>query len=120
MSVVRVREKVFRNISDEKGNQGVGDFRFINILQFFSIYYYYFIIFSILFFTHDIYPYLAHTHTRDPHSRPTTSPHYPVPTNHDIQQHSTRLCIKVGRGQGDGDIGTRVWGRGTRDAGRGT
>ena len=33
-----------------------------------------------------------------------------------------RLCIKVGRGQGDGDIGTRVWGLGTsgretRDAG---
>ena len=24
-----------------------------------------------------------------------------------------RLCIKVGRGQGDGDIGTRVWGLGT-------
>ena len=23
-----------------------------------------------------------------------------------------RLCIKVGRGQGDGDIGTRVWGLG--------
>ena len=29
-----------------------------------------------------------------------------------------RLCIKVGRGQGDGDIGTRVWGLG--DARRGT
>ena len=24
-----------------------------------------------------------------------------------------RLCIKVGPGQGDGDIGTRVWGLGT-------
>ena len=24
-----------------------------------------------------------------------------------------RLCIKVGRGQGDGDVGTRVWGLGT-------
>ena len=24
-----------------------------------------------------------------------------------------RLCIKVGRGQGDRDIGTRVWGLGT-------
>ena len=24
-----------------------------------------------------------------------------------------RLCLKVGRGQGDGDIGTRVWGLGT-------
>ena len=31
-----------------------------------------------------------------------------------------RLCIKVGRGQGDGDIGTRVWGLGdvgTQDEG---
>ena len=26
---------------------------------------------------------------------------------------SSWLCIKVGRGQGDGDIGTRVWGLGT-------
>ena len=24
-----------------------------------------------------------------------------------------RLCIKVGRGQGDRDVGTRVWGLGT-------
>ena len=24
-----------------------------------------------------------------------------------------RLCIKVGRGQGDGDVGARVWGLGT-------
>ena len=35
---------------------------------------------------------------------------------------SRGLCIKVGRGQGNGDIGTRVWGLGTwgretRDAG---
>lgn len=30
-----------------------------------------------------------------------------------------RLCIKVGWGQGDGDIGTRLWGLGTwgHDAG---
>ena len=31
---------------------------------------------------------------------------------------SIRLCIKVGQGQGDGDVGTRVWGLG--DARRGT
>ena len=30
-----------------------------------------------------------------------------------LQQRSRRLCIKVGRGQGDGDIGTRAWGLGT-------
>ena len=29
------------------------------------------------------------------------------------QKHDARLCIKLGRGQGDGDIGTRVWGLGT-------
>ena len=28
-----------------------------------------------------------------------------------------RLCIKVGRGQGNRDIGTHVWGLGTRDEG---
>ena len=28
-------------------------------------------------------------------------------------QAKIRLCIKVGRGQGDGDIGMRVWGLGT-------
>ena len=28
-----------------------------------------------------------------------------------------RLCVKVGRGQGDGDIRTRVWGLGTWDLG---
>ena len=36
--------------------------------------------------------------------------------------HFSRLCIKVGRGQGDGDMVTRVWelgiwGRKTRDLG---
>ena len=50
-----------------KGNQGVGDFRSINILQFFSIYYYYyyylFIIFFLTFFTHDIYPHPRHLAT---------------------------------------------------------
>ena len=63
-----------------KGNQGVGDFRSINILQFFfylllllSFYH-----FFLTFFTHDIYPH--------PHSRPTPTTHdlYPLPTTHDI------------------------------------
>ena len=30
-----------------------------------------------------------------------------------VYQRHAGLCIKVGRGQGDGDIGTRVWGLGT-------
>ena len=54
-----------RRSGDEKGNQGVGDFRFINILQIFSIYYYYFLsFFSILVLptpAHDPRP-LATTH----------------------------------------------------------
>ena len=58
---------------DEKGNQGVGDFRFINILQLFSIYFFFSItfqsFFSILFFTHDIYPH-----------PPTPTTHDPLPT----------------------------------------
>ena len=70
-----------RRSRGEKGNQGVGDFRFINILQFFL-----FIIiiisslFSILFFTHDIYPH--------PHPRPTPTTHdlYPLPTTFSYTQ----------------------------------
>ena len=58
-----------RRNRDEMGNQGVGDFRFINILQLFSIdfffNYFYFIIFSTLFLP-------TSTHTHDPHLRPTT------------------------------------------------
>ena len=67
-----------RRSRDEKGNQGVRDFRFINILQLFSIYFFfellYFItfFFQTFFFTHEIYPH--------PHPRPTTSTHYPRPT----------------------------------------
>ena len=52
-----------------KGNQGVGDFHFINILQFFSIY---FLSFLPYFFTNDVYPHR--------HPRPTTSTHYLRPT----------------------------------------
>ena len=67
-----------RRSRDEKGNQGVRDFRFSNILQLFSIYFfqllYFIIFFSILFFTHDIYthPTHTHTHTHDPRPLPTT------------------------------------------------
>ena len=85
--------------------------------KYFTVFFYLLLLFYYFFytfFTHDIYPHLAHTHTRDPHSRPTTSPHYPrpttsphyprpttspqVPTTHDIQLHcymmgSLRECI---------------------------
>ena len=63
-----------------KGNQGVGDFRSINILQFFSIYYYYyyyylFIIFFLTFFTHDIYPHPRHLATLILHWLPVMRTH---------------------------------------------
>ena len=59
-----------RRSRDEKGNQGVGDFRFTNILQLFSIYFSFFFnyftlsLFFYTFFTHDIFSH--------PHPRPTT------------------------------------------------
>ena len=42
--------------------------------------------------------------------------------NRRVNRSKKGLCIKLGRGQGDGDKGTRVWGlvtrgRGTRDLG---
>ena len=64
-----------RRRSREKGNLGVGDSRFINILQLFSIY---FIIFS-NYFTLSFFSILflptIFTHTHD--QRPTTSTHCP-------------------------------------------
>ena len=60
-----------RRSREEEGNQGVGDFRFINILSSFTLNTLLYHIFSILFLTHDIYP---HPH---PHPRPT-------PTTYDI------------------------------------
>ena len=33
--------------------------------------------------------------------------------NRRVNRSKEGLCIKLGRGQGDGDIGTRVWGLGT-------
>ena len=65
-----------RKSRDEKGNHGVGDFRFTNISQLFSIYFFsitlLYHIFFYTFLTHDIYPH--------PHPRPTTSTHFPRPT----------------------------------------
>ena len=70
-----------RRSRDEKGNQGVGDILFTNILQLFSIYFFFSItllyhLYSILFSPTTF----THTHTHDPHPRPTTSTHDPRPT----------------------------------------
>ena len=67
----------WRRSKDEKGNQGVGGFRLTNILQLFSIYFFFSItllyhFFSILFLPTTF----THTHTHDPHPRPLPTTHY--------------------------------------------
>ena len=52
-----------RRSRDEKGNQGVEDFRFINILLFFSIYDYYFLSFFSITFLPGTFNY-PHPHPR--------------------------------------------------------
>ena len=81
---------------DEKGSQGVGDIRFTNILQLFSIYFFFSItllyhLFSILFLPTTF----THTHTHDPHPRPTTSTHDPRPTTHDPRHLATLASLQV-------------------------
>ena len=68
-----------RRSRDEKGNQGVGDSLFTkNILQLFSIYFFFQLLYFIFFFSIlFLRTPFTHTHTRDPHPRPTTSTHYP-------------------------------------------
>ena len=65
-----------RKGSREKGNQGVRDSRYINILQHFSMFFNYFIIFSILFLP------TTFTHTHDQHPYDL----YPLPTTFSYTQ----------------------------------
>ena len=65
-----------RRSRDEKDNQRVGDFRFINILPIFSIYNYYYYFYFIIFFLYFFYPLhlptlTPTTHTHDPRPLPT-------------------------------------------------
>ena len=87
-----------RRSGDEKGNQGVGDFRFTNILQFF-FYLLSFLLFYHFFSTLFLPTTFTHTHTHDPHPRPTPTPGthdlYPLPTTHDIQLHSKSTQCSV-------------------------
>ena len=71
----------------EKGNQGVGDFRFINFTICFSffvsitlLYHFFSILFLPTTFTH------THTHTHDPR---------PLPTTHDPRHLATLHLIKT-------------------------
>ena len=61
-----------RRSRNEKGNRGVGDFRFINILQLFSIYFFFFNHFSIISFYTFCYP-----------------RHLPLPTTHEPRHLAT-------------------------------
>ena len=79
-----------RRSRDEKGNRGVGDFRFINILQLFSIYFFfrllllYLFVLSILFLpTTFIY-----SHTHDPHPRP-------LPTTYDPRHLASNIPLAI-------------------------
>ena len=56
-----------RRSRDEKGNQGFGDFRLINILQLSSIYFVFSITFTLSFFSiHFLSTTFTHTHNHDP------------------------------------------------------
>ena len=65
-----------RRSKHEKDNQGVGGFRFTNILKLFSICFFFSITLLYHFFSRLFLPTtFTHTHTHDP---------YPLPTTHDI------------------------------------
>ena len=86
---------------DEKGNQGVGDFRFINILQLVSIYFFFSIILLCHFFSIRFLPTtFTHTHTHDPRPTPTTHDLYPLPTTHDPRHLVTLVWHLWCSGQG--------------------
>ena len=65
-----------RRSRDEKGNQGVGDFQFINILQLFL----FISSFQLFLLYHFFYTFLTHDIYAHPHPQPTTSTHYSRPT----------------------------------------
>ena len=80
-----------RRSRDEKGNQGVGDIRFTNILQLFSIYFFFSITLLYHFFLYFFY--LRHLPTPTPTPTPTTHDLYPrpLPTTHDPRHLATLL-----------------------------
>ena len=66
-----------RRSRDEKGNQGVRDFRFINILQLFSIYFFFELLYFITFFFYAFFLPTKFTHTHTHYPRPTTFSYTP-------------------------------------------
>ena len=96
-----------RRSSDEKGNQGVRDFRFINILQLFSICFFFSITLLYLFLFYNFFcpRHLPTPTTHDPHPQPTTSTLYPRPTTFSYTRVSIEMCVQV---WGSGWGGTNV------------
>ena len=73
-------------------NQGVEDIRFTNILQLFSIYFFFFNYFTLSLFSILFLP-TTFTHTHDP--RPTTHDPRPLPTTHDPGHLATLLFTSL-------------------------
>ena len=98
-----------RRSRDEKGNQGVGDFRLTNILHFFRLFSFFFSITLLYHFFSILFLPTTFTHTHDP--RPTTSTHDPRPTTFSYTHRSVAKCRGswvVGRGRGSWVVGVGV------------
>ena len=74
----------------EKDNQGVGGFRFTNILQLFSICFFFSITLLYHFFLDFFYP----RHLPTPTPTPTTHDPRPLPTTHDPRHLATLIMYK--------------------------
>ena len=66
-----------------KGNQEVGDFRFISITIFLLLFFFQ-LLYFIIFFLYSFYPRHLLTPTPTPTPTPTTHDLYPLPTTNDI------------------------------------
>ena len=75
-----------RRSRDEKGNQGVGDLRFINISQLFSTYFFFQLLHTISFFLFFFYPRHLPTPT------PTTHDLYPLLSNKAARARRASKC----------------------------
>ena len=94
-----------RTRSREKGNQGVGDFRFINILKLNFFYLFiFFNYFALSFFSIPFLP-TKFTRTHDPHPRPTTTTHAP---QHLATFVSSQLLSKIVHSLGRSNITNRL------------
>ena len=78
-----------RRSRDEKGNQEVGDIRFTNILQLFSIYFFFNYFTLSLFFLYFFHP----RHLPTPTPKTLTHDPRPLPTTYDPRHLATLVLI---------------------------